>query len=169
MPPPERDLAMNASQLHRPSAAGALAAELLKDSCDSALESQRSLHFEAVRDAALDLGRHLEALADSGEAVPVNLLAEGALRCADLSNLAACAIPELPAEAVPAAVAAAHLSAGAARALQPLVEAASGEMEEDRTGYALRDARNAAWRANLVVQQVEEATSAGSRGVAQDE
>ncbi len=153
-----------------PVAAGSRAAAALARACDSSMAPDGSttclkLHLETVRDAALDLGRQLDALAD--ENITPGLLAEGALRCADTANLAACAIPELPAEAVPTAVAAAHLSAEAARSLQPLVEAAIGE-DPSLAEYALRDARNAAWRANLVIQQVEETPSAGSHG-GQDE
>lgn len=150
------------SRLHSPASAGVLAAKLLKASCDSALESQGSLHIEVVRDSALDLGRQLEVFAGSGEDGPgmVGLMAESALRCADLANLAACVAPELPETEAPAAISATHLAAGATRALCPLVEAAAKGMDGELAEYALRDVRSASWRADLVVRQVEEAAQA---------
>lgn len=148
--------------LRNPASAGTLAAELLKDACDSALDERGSRQIEVVRDAALDLERQLEVLADSGGdgAVVVGMMAEGALRCADLSNLAACAVPELSGRASSVAVAATHVAAGATRGLCSLVEAAAGELDGQLAEYALRDARSAAWRADLVVRQVEEVSSA---------
>lgn len=140
---------------------GSRAASALAKVCASLLETEESarpkLHLQTVRAAALDLRDQLDALADEDT---TDFLAEGALRCADLANLAACAAPELPERAFAAAISATHLAAGATRALCALVEAAAGELEGDRAEYALRDARSAAWRADLVVRQVEESSPA---------
>lgn len=101
----------------------------------------------------MDIKNQLEALARSGEdrPLPPALLAEGAARCADLSNLAACSVPTLPPEQSSPAVATVHLAAETARAFVALVrEHASA----DENGYAVRDARGAEWRVGLAVRQV---------------
>lgn len=125
------------------------------------MASRSSFQLEVVRDAALDLQRQLEVLAGFGEgdAISVDLLAESALRCADVANLAACAVPELPEEAVPAAISATHLAVEAIRALYPLIEELAGELQEEaHAEYVLRDARGAMWRADLVIRQLEAAS-----------
>lgn len=154
MPPPDQDPTANDT----PAAAGARAARLLRIACRSALKSRTSLLLEVVRDAALDLERALEVLADYGDPAPVDLLAESAARCADTANLAACAVPELPEEEVSDAISATRLAVAAIHALYPLIEAKAGEIEEDHVKYALRDARGAMWRADLVIRQLEEAS-----------
>ena len=137
-----------------PVSAGARAAGLLEEACRSASESADSLRFAVVRDLALDIERGLDALARSGDAAAPDLLAEAALRCADLANLAACNAPELPPDAAPRAVAAARLAAGAVRDLRSLVE--GGDPDEEHAGNLLRDLRSAAWRAEFATLLVDE-------------
>ena len=98
-----------------PADAGALAAGLLVDACGS--HAENSLRLEVVKDLALDLGYRLEVLA--GEDLDADFLVESALACADLAILAACNLPALPDGDRPLATAAAHLAAGATRALIP--------------------------------------------------
>ncbi len=81
---------------------------------------------------------------------------EGALRAADVANLAACAVPALLEARSPEAAAAAYLAAGATRALGHLIEADVGDPHERQASYALKDARGAVWRARLAVRQVNE-------------
>jgi hypothetical protein len=135
-----------------PVSAGARAAGLLEEACRS--ESADSLHFAVVRDLALDIERGLDALVRSEDAAAPDLLAEAALRCADLANLAACNVPELPPDEAPQAVAAVHLAASAVRDLRPLVEAGSGDLEAEHAGNLLRDVRSAAWRAEFAVRLI---------------
>jgi hypothetical protein len=141
-----------------PISTGARAAELLEEACRSAAKSTNSLQLEVVRDLALDIGRQLDALADlaRGDAVP-DALAESALCCADLAILAACNVPELPPVQAPRAVAAARLAAVAVRDLRSLVEAGSGDSDEEHSKNLLRDVRSAAWRAEFAARQVAEA------------
>lgn len=141
--------------------AGARAAGLLEEACRSASESADSLRFAVVRDLALDIERGLEVLVRSGDASAPDLLAEAALRCADLANLAACNAPELPPDQAPQAVAAARLAAGAVRDLRPLVEAGSGDLDAEHAGNLIRDVRSAAWRAEFAARLVDESTGEG--------
>jgi hypothetical protein len=136
---------------------GAQAAKLLEEACRPAPEIRRSARLELVRDLAEDLRLSLEALSciPGGEASPY-LLAEGALRCADLANLAACNNPELPEERKAEGAAAVHLAAGTARALGLLAESGTTALEETPAEYVRRDARSAGWRAALAIRQVEE-------------
>ena len=115
------------------------------------------MRLEVVRTLAQDLKMELEALtalANAGTGTAWAEEVEGALRAADVANLAACTVPVLLKPGVREAAAAAHLAAGAARALGALVEA------EETQGYhaqnALKDARGAAWRARLAARQVDE-------------
>ena len=135
-----------------PVSAGARAAGLLEEACRS--ESVDSLRFAVVRDLALDIERGLEVLV---HAAAPDLLAEAALRCADLANLAACSVPDFPPDEAPRAVAAARLAAGAVRDLRPLVEAGSGDPDAEHAGNLLRDVRSAAWRAEFATRLVDEA------------
>jgi hypothetical protein len=133
-----------------PVSAGARAAELLEEACWSALEPANSLQLEVVRDLAADIRRQLDALAGlAREDAAPDILAEAALRCADLANLAACNASKLPPERAPRALAAALLAAGAVRDLRSLVEASSGDPEAEHMENVLRDVRSAAWRAEF--------------------
>jgi hypothetical protein len=134
-----------------PADAGALAAGLLVDACRPHVEN--SLRLGVVRDLALDLGHRLETLA--GEDFAADSLVEAALVCADLATLAACNLPALPNGDRPLAAAAAHLAAGATRALISLVESQTGTLDEAYAENTLRDARSATWRADLAVRQIE--------------
>src|SRR5829696_6272661 len=87
---------------------------------------ENSLRLGVVRDLALDLGRRLEVLA--GEDFTADR---------------------------PLAAAAAHLAAGATRALISLVESQAGTLDEAYAENTLRDARSATWRADLAVRQIE--------------
>ena len=139
---------------------GVLATGLLRSACTSALESCDSLQLEVVRDLAGDLKSSLEGA--SGRATQdvslADLLAEAALRCADLANLAACNVSQLPEEHRPKAVATVHLASGTVKALNVLAEAAAGGAELPNTGNVSRDLRSAGWRADLAVRQVQELT-----------
>jgi hypothetical protein len=137
-----------------PVSAAARAASLLEEACRS--EATDSLRFAVVRDLALDIERGLDVLVG---AVAPDLLAEAALRCADLANLAACSAPDLPPDEATQAVAAARLAAGAVRDLRPLIEAGSGDLDAEHAGNLLRDARSAAWRAEFAARLVDEAPS----------
>ncbi len=113
------------------------------------------MQLEVVRDLALDIRRQLGALASlAREGAAPDVLAEAALRCADLANLAACNASKLPPERAARALAAARLAAGAVRNLRSLVEAHSGHPEE-HAGNLLRDVRSAAWRAEFACRQAD--------------
>ncbi len=117
------------------------------------------MRLEVVRDLAQDIGLQLGAVADlARENNAPDVLAEAALRCADLANLAACNVSELPPEEDPRAVEAARLAAGAVRDLRSLVEAESGGPDEEHAGNLLRDVRSAAWRAEFAARQIDEVT-----------
>jgi hypothetical protein len=135
--------------------AGIEAAKLLAEACRRAPEAGGAPGLEVVRDLSLELGEELSELVSRESAGP-DLLLEAALRCAELANLAACAVPEMPAKAAPNAAAAAHLAGGATRALRAAVEASAPGLEDPRAGNLLRDARGAAWRAGLAARQVDE-------------
>ena len=133
-----------------PVSAGARAAELLEVACWSALEPANSLQLEVVRDLAADIRRQLDALAGlAREDAAPDILAEAALRCADLANLAACNASKLPPERAPRALVAARLAAGAVRDLRSLVEADNGEPDGEHMENVLRDVRSATWRAEF--------------------
>ena len=97
--------------------------------------------------------RQLGALAGLAleDAAP-DVLAEVALRCADLANLAACNASKLPPEKASRALTAARLAAGAVRDLHSLVD--SGEPDGEHLENVLRDVRSAAWRAKFAARQV---------------
>lgn len=144
--------------------AGATAASLLENTCRSALESRGSLQLEVVRDLAKDLRLSLEAVTrTTGKPASAHLLVEAALWCADLANLAACNVGELPGRHKPPAVAAVHLATGAARALSVLAESTARELEPSQSDNVLRDARGASWRVDLAIRQVEELPETGTR------
>jgi hypothetical protein len=137
-----------------PVSAGIRAAKLLEEACRPTVGSANSLQLEVVRDLAQDIGQQLDVLAGLDNAPDV--LAEAALRCADLANLAACNVSELPSQEAPRAIEAARLAAGAVRDLRSLAEAESGDPDEEHVGNLLRDVRGAAWRAEFAARQVEE-------------
>ena len=117
------------------------------------------MRLEVVRTLARGLKEELEALtaltnAGTGAAWAEEI--EGALRAADVANLAACTVPELLKPRVPKAAAAAQLAAGAARALGALIEVGVGEAQGYYAQNVLKDARGAAWRARLAARQVDE-------------
>jgi len=133
-----------------PISAGVRAAELLEETCLSALEPANSLQLEVVRDLAADIRRQLDALAGlAREDAAPEILTEAALRCADLANLAACNASKLPPQRAPRALAAARLATRVVRDLHSLVEASSGDPDGEHLEYVLRDVRNAAWRAGF--------------------
>lgn len=147
-------------------AVGALAAALLAKACSEAGGSGNPLHVQTVGVLAGDLERELDALAHldgDGDLAP-DLLAEAALRCADLAGLAACNVEDLPADGVPQASSSVHLAAGAARALRAVIEAMIGDPEDTRAANAVRDARGAVWRADLAVRQMEELLETAAKG-----
>ena len=134
----------------------ALAAELLENAC--APGSGDPLRLEVVRTLARELKGELEALAtlaDGETRVRIEVV-EGALRAADVANLAACTLPELLGTGVPRAAAAAYLAAGIAQALGALAEADIEDAHEYHAQNALKDVRGAAWRARLAARQAEE-------------
>ena len=142
--------------MQAPLRSAALAAELLENAC--APGSGDPPRLEVLRTLARDLKEELKALAASanGETGAERIEAvEGALRAADVANLAACAASELLEARLPEAAAATHLAAGAARALGLLIQADVEGSHERRASYALRDARGAAWRARLAARQVD--------------
>ncbi len=142
------------SDTHYVVAAGAGAAKLLEAACERGLDSADTPRIELVRDLAEDLGDQLEALANLAVSEPsLDLVAEAALRCADLANLAACNLDGLPAPEAKRAAAGVHLASGAVRALRLLAES---EDPPEPNSAALRDVSGAGWRADLAFRQVEE-------------
>jgi hypothetical protein len=141
------------------SSPGVLAASLLESACTSALKYSDSLQLEVVRDLAKDLNLFLEETfhQNDREAPPSDLLAEVALRCADLANLAACNISHLPEKQRPEAIACVHLAAGAVKALDAL--AAAAETGTPDASNLSRDIRSARWRVDLAVRQTEGLTA----------
>jgi imidazoleglycerol phosphate dehydratase HisB len=103
---------------------------------------------------ARDLRVEIEALADLADREMA--VVEGALRAADVANLAASTLAELPGTLAPEAAASAHMAAGAARALHALAEAGGARMSGERGRNALADARGVTWRAQLAARQVDE-------------
>ena len=136
-------------------AAGTLAAGLLEASWRTAPGD--TLRAGVVRELAQSLGNELEAIVGhAGDAAPADALVEAALRAADVANLAASSLADLSGESAAEAVAAAHLAAGAARALVALAEAGASDLDGDRAEYVLKDARSAAWRARFAVRLTDE-------------
>ncbi len=132
----------------------ALAAELLENACSSG--SEDALRREVIRDLARDLKGELEVLAARAEETTSAVeVVEGALRAADVANLAASALPELSRAHTLEAAAATHLAAGAARALSALATA-KDLPDTEHARNALKDVRGAAWRARLASGQVDE-------------
>lgn len=133
----------------------ALAAGLLEEAWSLPQPEAPSLRAGVTRELARSLRGELEALAAMVDGPsPVDDESEGALRAADVANLAAASLDELPEENARTAAAAAHLAAGAARALCALVvEAGPGA---EHAEYVLKDARGAAWRAGLAARQADE-------------
>jgi hypothetical protein len=148
---------LRASPLRAPLRGAALAAGLLENACTPG--SGDPLQLKIVRVLARGLKEELENLAglaaeETGAAQVEGV--EGALRAADVANLAACAVPELLETRAPEAAAAAYLATGAIRALSSLIEADVEDSHERQVSYALKDARGAAWRARLATRQVDE-------------
>lgn len=146
---------LHANALAAPLRSATLAAELLESACASG--GDEALRLGVVRTLARDLKEELEtlaALADQETSTMRFEGVEGALRSADVANLAACTVPDLLETQAAKAAAAAHLAAGIARALSILVEAE--DVHEDHAQNALKDARSAAWRARLAARQVDE-------------
>lgn len=145
---PARDLSL---ALSAPLRVAALAAELLEGACASGAGDP--LRLEIVRTLAQDLREELKTLADTADDPGV---VEGALRAADVANLAACTAPELLEARAMEAAAATHLAAGATRALGALAGAGAGDAPEEYAQNALKDIRGAVWRARLAARQVDE-------------
>ena len=138
--------------------AGARAAGILEEVCRSESGSAGFLQLQIVRDPALDLGWQLDALAGlARENAAPDVLAEAALRCADLANLAACSVPEPPhAAAASRAATAVRLAAGrAVRDLRSLVGADGRDLDEEHAGSLLRDVRGAVWWAGFAARQLD--------------
>ncbi len=117
------------------------------------------MRLEIVRTLARDLAEELKALAvlAGDETVAV----EGALRAADVANLAACTAPELLEAGASRAAVAAYLAAGTVQVLCTLAEAGVGDARGEHEQNILRDARGTAWRARLAVRQVDESLETG--------
>jgi hypothetical protein len=133
--------------------AGARAAALLEEACRAGCAN--SLQLEVVRDLALDIRRQLGALAGlAREDAAPDILAEAALRCADLATLAACNVAELPPGETARAIEAARLAAGTVRDLGSVVEACGGQQDGEHASNLLRDVQSAAWRAEFAARLV---------------
>jgi hypothetical protein len=135
---------------------GALAAGLLENACGPGPGDP--LRLEVVRTLARSLKGELEALAalaDKETSVCIEVV-EGALRAADVANLAACTLPELVETGIPRAAAATYLAAGTVQALGALAEADVEDTCKHHAQNALKDVRGAEWRARLAARQVEE-------------
>ncbi len=130
----------------------ALAAGLLETSCVQG--PGNPLRLDVLRTLARDLRVELEALAELADRETA--VVEGALRAADVANLSASALPELPESRAPEVAASAHLAAGAARALHALAEANATRRTGDRERSTLKDARGVAWRARLAARQAND-------------
>lgn len=154
--------AQGAAPLH----AAALAAGLLLEVWSPGPEAS-SLRAKVTRELTRDLRAEIEALAGPLDGPsPTNAPVEGALRAADVASLAAASLAELHEPDVRRAAAAAHLAAGAARALCALAgEAQAGERD---AGYVFKDARSAAWRAGLATRQADEALEGMGNGAVRE-
>ncbi|CAN5550115.1 hypothetical protein BH24ACT22_BH24ACT22_15100 [soil metagenome] len=139
------------------SIAGARAASLLESACASALKSNDSLQLDVVRDLAGDLESFLEeaSRSETREDPSPDLLAETALRCADLANLAACNVSQLPEGSRSGAIASIHLAAGAVKACEVLAGNETESSGPTNDEGVMRDIRSAGWRTDLAVRQVE--------------
>jgi hypothetical protein len=135
----------------------ALAVGLLEEAWVLSGSGRLSLRAGVTRELARGLRSELEALAGTTlDSSATDARVEGALRAADVANLASASLAELPEANARKAAAAAHLAAGAARALCALVDDAAGTGGR-RAEYVLKDARGAAWRAGLAARQADEA------------
>ena len=144
------------SETSDPISDGVLAAALFKEACRSAQGSPEAPRIEVVRELALDLGRQLDALSGlAREDATPDVLAEAAICCADLANLAACNAPDLPPDAAPRVTEAARLAAGAVGALAPIVESRSEDLDARHAENLLRDVRSAGWRATFAARIAE--------------
>ena len=150
-----KDAAGGSEAAIAPLRGAALAAGLLDEAWAPA-SSDDPLRAEVVRELARGLKKELEALAGTvGGTALANVCVEGALRAADVANLAASSLAELSGQCATRAAAAAHLAAGAARALCVLAAAEAIYLEGNRATYVLKDAQGAAWRAGLAVRQAD--------------
>lgn len=141
-------------------AAGASAARLLSEACESSPRDGPSLQLEVVRDLARDLERQLAGLADSKEDIPPDLAADAAQRCADLATLAACNATGL--ESPRQAGEAVRLAAEATNSLASSLEHAPGIPNDgERWELIGRDLRSASWKASLAARQMEDLSSGG--------
>lgn len=159
--------AKNRQNLLEVSSSGAQAASLLYNACRIDLESSNSPQLGVVRELAGDLENQLKALAHTKPegGVPHDLLAEAAVRCADLANLAACNLQELSETSAPLAAASVHLAAGTVRALGLIVESSATNLDDLEGAYLKnihRDVRGARWRTDLAVRQADEFMPGGS-------
>lgn len=134
---------------------GARAAGLLEEACRRTLSEKSSLRVEVVRDAARDLKKQLEAVSRLQDRPSPDLLAEAALRCADVANLAACNTPELAPREAPSALEAVRYAAAAVESLGQEVRAPIEALQDPYAANLTRDIRNATWRAKLALRQVE--------------
>lgn len=142
--------------------AGAGAAGILEAAFTQDEGRPTDQRIRLVRDLAKDIKDQLEVLAHSAASKQSpDLMAEAALRCADLANLAACNLDALPAKP-PQAAAGVYLAAGTIKALRLLAQG-SGELPESNKA-ALRDLRGAEWRVDLAVQKVEELLESAGEG-----
>jgi len=141
------------SETSGPISKGVRAATLLEEACRSAQGSPKVPRMEVVRELALDLRRQLELLSDlAQEDATPDVLTEAALCCADLANLAACNVPDLPPDAATRVTEAARLAAGTVGALAPIVESGSGDLDAGHAENLLRDVRSAGWRATFATR-----------------
>jgi hypothetical protein len=126
---------------------------LLEEACHTGCANL--LQLEVVRDLALDIRRQLGTLAGlAREAAAPDILAEAALRCADLATLAACNVAELPPGETARTIEAARLAARTVRDLSSLVEACGGQQDGEHASNVLRDVQSAVWRAEFAARLV---------------
>jgi hypothetical protein len=123
------------------------AARTLERACGNA----GSLHVSLVRALARELRRELEATAGP-ESPGLLEVVEAQQRAADLANLAACAIPEVPDGRL--AAQAARRAAGASRALGATAETES--LSDPLGPNTRRDLRSAGWKTDFADRQAEE-------------
>jgi hypothetical protein len=139
-----------------PISAGVRAAALLEEACRSSRGSANAPLTGVVRDLAIDLGRHLDALSGlAREDAAPDVLTEAAVCCADLANLAACNASDLPPDDALRATEATRLAAGVVYSMVPIVESGSGDLDAEHAENLLRDVRSAGWRAGFAVRLVE--------------
>ncbi|MGB3681649.1 MAG: hypothetical protein WA990_04105 [Rubrobacteraceae bacterium] len=139
---------------------GVRAASLLEATFSQALTRDEDRRLELVRDLTRDIKEQLEVLASpatpelSSKPSP-GLIAEAALRCADLANLAACNLDGLPGPEATRAGAGVRLAAETVQALRRLSEERPGTLPETHPAV-LRDIQGSGWRADLAVRQTDE-------------